>query len=283
MSHPVRSVAILIDYENVFYGLKKYHVDPDHPEPRHNLFLQLREHYGRTNVRMMEAYADFDVLNQEISMNSLQKKHVHIHQVYGNGRGGDERKNAADIQLCLDAMDILHQIPEIDTFVIVSADQDMVPLLDRLWSRGKRVELFCLQDESWSKTARMEDFCDEVYNLFDFLHIRQFQNLSQMDRLVHDGLVQIYEWYQDPNNSGKSYGASWIRKDLVKRFGISEEDAASLFNKLVHGRYLEPYEIAVDGNIYYGYQVNMEHPQVRKVLRIAGYRVIGERPTDIVD
>ncbi|MFC4076955.1 NYN domain-containing protein [Salinithrix halophila] len=274
MPYPDRSIAIFIDYENVYYGLKKYHVDPDHPESRHNLFLRLLEHYGRTAVRMVEAYADFEVLNKEISMHSLQKKRVHIHQVYGNGRGGDERKNAADIQLCLDAMDLLHQVPELSTFVIVSADQDMVPLMDRLWTRGKRVELFCLQDESWSKTARMEDFCDEVHNLFDFLHIRQFQNLSQMDRMLHDALVQIYEWYDDPNNSGKSYGSSWIRKDMVKKFNLHEEEAASLFNKLVQGKYLEPYEITVDSNIYYGYRVNMEHPQVRKVLRIAGYRVV---------
>ncbi|OYD08950.1 NYN domain-containing protein [Paludifilum halophilum] len=266
-----KSIAILIDLENVYYGLKKYHMDPDHPESHHNLFLRLQEYYGRQAIRMMEVYADFEQL--QMSMTSLQKKRVHIHQVYGNGRGEEERKNAADIQLCLDAMDILHRIPEVTTFVIVSADQDMIPLMDRLWTRGKRVELFCLNDESLSKSAQIHEFCDKTHNLFNFLNISQFQNLSRMDRLVQDALIQIYEWYEDPNNSGKSYGSTWIKKDLNRKLNLTEGEANQLFAKLLQGRYLEPYEISVDGNIYYGYYVNLQHPQVRTVVRIAGYRV----------
>jgi uncharacterized LabA/DUF88 family protein len=266
-----RSIAIWIDLENVYYGLKKYHMDPDHPEPQHNLFLRLQQHYGKRKIRMMEVYADFEHLN--LSLHQLQKKHVHLHQVHGNGRGGEERKNAADIQLCLDAMDVLHTVPAVDTFVIVSADQDMIPLMDRLWSRGKRVELFCLKDESLSKNAQMETFCDVCYNLFEFLNIPQFQNLSQMDRLLQDAIIQIYEWYEDPNNSDKSYGSSWIKKDLQRKLNLSETDANHMFTKLVHGKYLQPHEITVDRNTYYGYRVNLEHPQVRTVIRIAGYRV----------
>lgn len=266
-----KSVAILVDLENVYYGLKKYHMDPDHPEPRHNLFLRLQDHYGRRAIRLMDVYADFDHL--DMSLNSLKKKRVHIHQVYGNGRGGEERKNAADIQLCLDAMDILHQIPAVDTFVIVSADRDMIPLLDRLWSEGKRVELFCLQDESLSKTAQLHEFCDEIHNLFNFLNISQFQNLSRMDRLVQNALIQIYEWYEDPNNLGKSYGSTWIKKDLMRKMNLMEGEASQLFSKLLQGRYLEPYEIEVEGNIYYGYHVNLQHPQARTIIRIAGYTV----------
>ncbi|PTX58319.1 uncharacterized LabA/DUF88 family protein [Melghirimyces profundicolus] len=268
-----KSISVWIDLENVYYGLKKYHISPDHPDPRHNLFLRLREHYGRSRIRMMEAYADFEQLGNDLSMNQIQKKHVHLHQVHGNGRGEEERKNAADIQLCLDAMDILHTVPEVDTFVIVSADQDMIPLMDRLWSRGKRVELFCLQDESLSKKAQLDAFCDRFYNLFDFLNIPQFQNLSRMDRLLQGALVQIYEWYKDVNNAGKSYGSSWIRKDLMRKLNLTEEEAGDLFARLLQGNYLEPFEVTVNGNTYFGYHVNQSHPQVRKIIRIAGYQV----------
>ncbi|MFD1396554.1 NYN domain-containing protein [Kroppenstedtia eburnea] len=268
-----KSISIWIDLENVYYGLKKYHMNPDHPDPKHNLFLRLQEHYGRHKIRMMGVYGDFEQLGPDISMNQLLKKHVHIHQVHGNGRGEEERKNAADIQLCLDAMDVLHTVSEVETFVIVSADQDMIPLMDRLWSRGKRVELFCLQDESLSRDAHLEAFCDEFYNLFEFLNISQFQNLSHMDRHLHGALIQIYEWYKDVNNKGKSYGSSWIKKDLVRKLNLTEEEAAELFSRLLHGDYLVPHEVHVDGNIYYGYRVNQDHPQVRTVIRIAGYRV----------
>lgn len=265
----LKNTAIFIDLENVYYGLKKYHIDPDHPEERHNLFLRLQEYFGKDSIRMMEAYADFEQL--DLSMMSLQKKRVHVHQVYGNGiRGG---KNAADIQLCLDAMEVLYQIPEISTFVIVSADQDMIPLLDRLWSKGKRVELFCLCDESLSKTAQLHEFCDYTHNLFEFLNIHQFQNLSQIDRIVHNAIVQLYEWYEDPNNNGKSYGSTWIKNDFMKKFHIDELEANHVFNRLLKGKYIIPYEIFIDRNVYYGYKVNLSHPQVQMIVKIAGYKV----------
>jgi uncharacterized LabA/DUF88 family protein len=267
----LKDTAIFIDLENVYYGLKKYHFDPDHPDEKHNLFLRLQEHYGRDSIRLIEAYADFEQL--DLSMMSLQKKRVHIHQVYGNGRDGRERKNAADIQLCIDAMEVLYQIPEIRTFVIVSADQDMIPLLDRLWSKGKRVELVCLQDESLSRSAQHHEFCDHTHNLFDFLNIGQFQNLSRIDRLLHNAVLQIYEWYRDPSNMGKSYGSTWIKNDLMRKFRLDELEANQLFNKLLKGKYITSVEIEIDQRTYYGYKANLEHPQVQMMVKIAGYMV----------
>ncbi|SFI98546.1 NYN domain-containing protein [Thermoflavimicrobium dichotomicum] len=266
----VKDTAVFIDLENVYYGLKKYHMDPDHPDDKHNLFLRLQEHYGKDSIRMMEAYADFEQI--ELSMMSLQRKRVHVHQVYGNGRRGEERKNAADIQLCLDAMEVLYQIPEINTFVIVSADQDMIPLLDRLWSKGKRVELFCLYDESLSKSAQLHEFCDKTHNLFEFLGIDKLHNL-QFDHLVHNAVVQIYEWYRDPNNAGKSYGSTWIKNDFLRKLHISEVEANHLFTRLVKGKYLIPYEIEMDDKVFYGYKVNLGHPQVQMMVKIAGYNI----------
>jgi len=266
-----KDVAVFIDLENVYYGLKKYHMDPDHPDESHNLFLRLQTYYGKEAIRMMEAYADFEQL--DLSLMSLQKKRVHLHQVYGNGREGKERKNAADIQLCLDAMEVLYQIPEIHTFVIVSADQDMIPLLDRLWSKGKRVELFCLYDESLSRSAQLHEFCDDIHNLFEFLNIHQFQNLSSLDRMIHHAIVQIYEWYHDPNNIGKSYGSTWIKNDFMRKFQIDDLEANQLFTRLLKGKYIIPVEIECDNKTYYGYKVNLTHPQVQTMVKIAGYKV----------
>ena len=47
-------------------------------------------------------------------------------------------KNASDLRLAVDAVDLLYQSP-IDTFVIVSTDSDFVPLVSRLRSGGKMV------------------------------------------------------------------------------------------------------------------------------------------------
>jgi uncharacterized LabA/DUF88 family protein len=49
-------------------------------------------------------------------------------------------KNATDIALCIDAMDILHAPDSlVETFVIVTNDGDFAPLAQRLRRSGKRV------------------------------------------------------------------------------------------------------------------------------------------------
>ena len=49
-------------------------------------------------------------------------------------------KNATDIALCIDVMDILHRSdPPVDTFVIVTNDGDFAPLAQRLRRSGRRV------------------------------------------------------------------------------------------------------------------------------------------------
>ena len=59
----------------------------------------------------------------------------------------------------------------------------------------------------------------------------------------------------------------------MRKLHISDVEANHLFTKLLRGKYLEPYEITVDGNIYYGYKVNLANHQVRMVVKIAGYMV----------
>ncbi len=38
-------------------------------------------------------------------------------------------------------------------------------------------------------------------------------------------------------------------------------------------KYLIPYEIEIDYKTYYGYKVNLTHPQVQMMVKIAGYKV----------
>ena len=131
----MKNTAIFIDLENVYYGLKKYHMDPDHPEENHNLFLRLQEHYGKDSIRMIEAYADFEQI--EVSMVSLQRKEFMFTKCMEMGKMVEIEKMLPLIQLCLDAMGNIISKPGIQNFVIVSADQDMIPFLDRLVGNGQ--------------------------------------------------------------------------------------------------------------------------------------------------
>jgi hypothetical protein len=58
-------------------------------------------------------------------------------QVFGFSR--EQKKNAADIQLAIDAIDLAHTRPAIDTFVIISGDGGFAALAKKLHEYGKTV------------------------------------------------------------------------------------------------------------------------------------------------
>ncbi len=111
-------VAVLIDYENV--GLA----------PIRGLFDQLAE-VGRITIR--RAYGDWSkATGSRDQLLEYGIEPVHVFQSAASG------KNAADMRLAVDAVDLLHQAP-VDVFVIVSADSDFVPVVNRLRAGGKTV------------------------------------------------------------------------------------------------------------------------------------------------
>ncbi len=110
-------VAVLIDFENVGLGSVQW------------LFDQLAD-VGRIIVK--RAYADWsDSRNKRDRLLELGIEPIHLFQ---SGSG----KNASDIRLAIDAVELLHQSP-VDIFVVVSSDSDFVPLVGKLRAAGKTV------------------------------------------------------------------------------------------------------------------------------------------------
>ena len=111
-------VAVLIDFENV--GLTSLQW----------LFDQISD-VGRIIVK--RAYADWTATSKgRDQLLELGIEPIHLFHSSGSG------KNSSDIRLVIDAVDLLHSSP-VDTFVVVSADSDFVPLVSRLRSAGKIV------------------------------------------------------------------------------------------------------------------------------------------------
>ena len=111
-------IGVLIDYENVGLGSIQ------------GLFDQLSD-IGRVIIK--RAYADWSKAStkgeQMLELGIEAKQHF---------RGAGSGKNASDIALAIDAIDLLHRSP-VDTFVIVSSDTDFVPLVSTLRAAGKTV------------------------------------------------------------------------------------------------------------------------------------------------
>ena len=115
---PDQQIGVLIDYENVGLGSMQA------------LFDQLSD-LGRIIIK--RAYADWSkAASKSGEMLELGIEPKHYFRTPGSA------KNASDICLAIDAIDLLYRTP-LDTFVIVSSDTDFVPLVSTLRAAGKIV------------------------------------------------------------------------------------------------------------------------------------------------
>ncbi len=88
---------------------------------------------GRAVVR--RAYGDFGRLQTEAWSEACVRHDISERQCRGFARG----KNAADLRLTIDAMDLIHG-KTVDGFAVASSDTDFVPLAERL--REERMPYF---------------------------------------------------------------------------------------------------------------------------------------------
>ncbi len=129
--------ALFLDFENVFYYFKRQYHDPPEPndyvlEILRALRLRLEEQDGLQTI-IMKAYADFERLGTA-SQGSLYLMGIDTHNVLGT-----DHKNAADMRLCIDALEVLYTRPEIHTFIFVAGDRDYIPVIQHLRRQARNV------------------------------------------------------------------------------------------------------------------------------------------------
>ena len=120
MSENQKNLAVLIDADNVTYGL----------------IPQILETIGKYGRRIItNAYADWSQENLKAWKTAATKYHIETKQSYHTSSG----KNATDIALVIDAMDILHQNRAVEGFCIVSSDSDFTHLARRVRREGHSI------------------------------------------------------------------------------------------------------------------------------------------------
>jgi uncharacterized LabA/DUF88 family protein len=126
-------VAVFIDLENLALGAGEDLPGQADPTPYKALELLCRD-YGNTSIR--RAYADWSRPEFGRYQNSMAQNGITLIQVT---RFGAQQKNAADILMAVDAMEVLITHPDVGTFLLVAGDGDYSPLVQRLREWGKRV------------------------------------------------------------------------------------------------------------------------------------------------
>lgn len=129
------NICLLVDFENIERGTRQAGYG------RFDVGVVMDALRRRGSVRVARAYADFarDRYYAEHARDLLRDG---VAAVQLSSSRGEKVKNGADIALAVDGVSLAHSSPFIDTFVILSADVDFVPLLFRLKELGKTV-WFC--------------------------------------------------------------------------------------------------------------------------------------------
>ncbi|MEO1519460.1 MAG: NYN domain-containing protein [Cyanobacteria bacterium J06633_2] len=113
-------------------------------------------------ILIQKAYANWG--DSRLKALRIEINEIGITPVQVFGFSYDATKNAADIQLVIDAVNILTQQPFVDVFVIVSGDGGFAALAKQLREYGKTV-IGCAYKKSTSKT--FQAVCDDFIQLED--------------------------------------------------------------------------------------------------------------------
>ncbi len=142
-------IALFLDYENLAIGAR---------ESLRGFTFDLRPVLDalaeRGRVIARKAYADWSYFDEDRRM--LTRSHVELIEI--PQRMGAVRKNAADIKLAVDALELAFERDYVTTFVICTGDSDFTPLVHKLRELNKRVIGVGIKG---STSALLPPACDE--------------------------------------------------------------------------------------------------------------------------
>jgi uncharacterized protein (TIGR00288 family) len=147
-SHHAPNAALLIDFDNVTMGI------------RSDLQTELKNLLGseivKGKVSVQRAYADWRRYPQYIVPLSESSIDLIFAPAYGSAK-----KNATDIRLAIDALELVFTRPEIGTFILLSGDSDFSSLVIKLKEYGKYVIGVGIRESS---SDLLVQNCDEYYS-----------------------------------------------------------------------------------------------------------------------
>jgi uncharacterized protein (TIGR00288 family) len=236
--------ALLIDFDNVTMGI------------RSNLGQELSKLLDsdiiRGKVSVQRAYADWRRYPQYIASLSEASIDLIFAPAYGS-----TKKNATDIRLAIDALEIVFIRPEIGTFILLSGDSDFSSLVLKLKEYGKYVIGVGIQESS---SDLLVQNCDEYYSynsLSGLTNAHDMKNIEKHDpwelaakairRMTDRGDVMRSDRFKqvmlelDPSFSEKSIGFSKFNRFLTESASRGILD----LHKAANGQY----EVAIGARV----------------------------------
>jgi len=166
--------ALLIDFDNVTMGM------------RSDLSKELKTLLGsdviKGKVSVQRAYADWRRYPQYIVPLSEASVDLIFAPAYGSNK-----KNATDIRMAIDAVELVFTRPEIGTYILLTGDSDFSSLVLKLKEYGKYVIGVGIQE---STSDILVQNCDEYYSYTTLAGLRK---TTEADQKAQDPWVLVRE------------------------------------------------------------------------------------------
>ena len=227
--------ALLIDFDNVTLGIQK--------DLTKELRTLLNSDIIKGKVAVQRAYADWRRYPQYIVPLSESSIDLILAPAFGSSK-----KNATDIRLAIDAIELVFTRPEIGTFILLSGDSDFSTMVIKLKEYGKYVIGVGIRE---SASDLLIQNCDEYYSYNDLAGLTKEvdtpstqrdpwelagEAVAQMARsgdvMRSDRLKQVMQQI-DPNFDERNAGFNRFSKFVIE----AGQKGIVLLNKLDNGQY----------------------------------------------
>ena len=227
--------ALLIDFDNVTLGIQK--------DLTKELRTLLNSDIIKGKVAVQRAYADWRRYPQYIVPLSESSIDLIFAPAFGSSK-----KNATDIRLAIDAIELVFTRPEIGTFILLSGDSDFSTMVIKLKEYGKYVIGVGIRE---SASDLLIQNCDEYYSYNDLAGLTKevdtpstqrdpwelaAEAVAQMTRngdvMRSDRLKQVMQQI-DPNFDERNAGFNRFSKFVLE----AGQKGILQLNKLDNGQY----------------------------------------------
>lgn len=222
-----KNVSIFADFDNIYYSLSDYGLNLNLDD--YNIFYWMNMLYGTSKIRSMAAFANFEQLN--ITLRALQNQRVNIHNVFGNNR-----KNSSDIELSLCALQTFYEQPNIDTFVFITSDSDMIPIMNKLLYFGKKVHLYSIEENS---NPSINNFCNLSVDILELMNLKHLR--KEPEKFFPEAMDIISKFFNF--NPDKIFYHKRLQDNLVQSLYLSPYMANRVIELLVNKNILKKVEL----------------------------------------
>ncbi len=210
------NAALLIDFDNVTMGIRS--------DLQTELKRLLQSEIIRGKVAVQRAYADWRRYPQYIVPLSESSIDLIFAPAYGSNK-----KNATDIRLAIDALELVFTRPEIGTFILLSGDSDFSSLVLKLKEYGKYVIGVGIRESS---SDLLIQNCDEYYSYNELAGFTKESDVTYTKRDPWELVVEAVKQMTAHNDLMRSDRLKQVMQEIDPTF--DEKNAGfSRFSKFV--------------------------------------------------